>query len=170
MPLKMDTKKISWQGRLLSVQPRIRLLRSFDQRSHNYLGYALYLQGVTDGSEREFSVGIGKAAQEKHQLKWGDVVRGESYPVLDSRNETVEYYKTSRLEMIERSEISVVNPPPWTGIPPTLDIYRKRGHRRLDGRTFEAKCRQCIWGCRMPVEMIIDQWNPGRKHNGGRSC
>jgi len=30
--------KIPWQGVLLSVQPRIRLTRSFDQRSHTYLG------------------------------------------------------------------------------------------------------------------------------------
>jgi hypothetical protein len=32
-------EKIGWQGVLLSVQPRIRLTRSFDQRSHTYLGY-----------------------------------------------------------------------------------------------------------------------------------
>ncbi len=30
--------KMAWQGVLLSVQPRIRLTRSFDQRSHTYLG------------------------------------------------------------------------------------------------------------------------------------
>jgi len=87
--LKMDAKKISWHSRLFSVQPRIRLLRSFDERSHNYLGYALYLQGTIDGNEREFSVGIGKAAQEKHQLKYGDVMRGESSPVHYSRKEVV---------------------------------------------------------------------------------
>jgi hypothetical protein len=38
--LKNDAgDKIAWQGVLLSVQPRIRLTRSFDQRSHTYLGY-----------------------------------------------------------------------------------------------------------------------------------
>ena len=42
-----EGKKIVWQGVLLSVQPRIRLTRSFDQRSHTYLGYALK---VRDGS------------------------------------------------------------------------------------------------------------------------
>jgi len=25
------------------------------------------------------------------------------------------------------------------------------------------RCKSCIWGCKMAVEMIIDQWNPGRK-------
>ncbi|HKK20655.1 MAG TPA: hypothetical protein VJ983_04210, partial [candidate division Zixibacteria bacterium] len=27
----------------------------------------------------------------------------------------------------------------------------------------DAKCTSCIWGCRMPVEIIIDQWNPSKK-------
>src|SRR5215470_5740068 len=36
----------------------------------------------------------------------------------------------------------------------TLSAYRERGHRRLAARTFQEKCWSCIWGCRMPVEMI----------------
>ena len=36
-----ESEKIVWHGVLLSVQPRIRLTRSFDQRSHTYLGYSL---------------------------------------------------------------------------------------------------------------------------------
>jgi hypothetical protein len=159
----MNSTKISWNGNLVSIQPRIRLLRSFDQRSHNYLGYALYFKGLADDNERDFSIGIGKAAQEKHQFRIGDVVKGESHPVLNQRIEIVEYYKTSKLEIIERGSDSMINPPPWSGVPPTLEIYRERGHRRLDARTYESKCKQCIWGCKMPVEMIIDQWNPSKK-------
>jgi hypothetical protein len=48
-------------------------------------------------------------------------------------------------------------------VPPELETYRSRGHRRLDTRTYDAKCTTCIWGCRMPVEMIIDHWNPSKK-------
>jgi hypothetical protein len=48
-------------------------------------------------------------------------------------------------------------------VPPDLATYRARGHRRLDARTYEAKCTACIWGCRMPVEMIVDHWNPSQK-------
>ena len=54
--------KISWQGVLVSVQPRIRLMRSFDERAHTYLGYALKVDGSIANEEREFLVGIGKAA------------------------------------------------------------------------------------------------------------
>jgi len=35
----MTDGKISFKGIIISVQPRIRLMRSFDERSHNYLGY-----------------------------------------------------------------------------------------------------------------------------------
>ena len=159
----MNSAKISWQGQILSIQPRIRLLRSFDERSHNYLGYALYIKGKIDEDEREFSIGIGKAAQEKHQFRICDIVKGESHLVFNNQTELVEYYKTSKLEIIERGSDTIINPPPWLGVPPTLETYRKRGHRRLSAHTFESKCRQCIWGCKMPVEMTIDQWNPREK-------
>ena len=46
--------KIFWKGRVVSVQPRIRLTRSFDQRSHNYMGYALRITGTIEGEDREF--------------------------------------------------------------------------------------------------------------------
>ena len=27
----------------------------------------------------------------------------------------------------------------------------------------DLHCWNCIWGCWMPVEVIIDQWNPSRR-------
>ena len=154
--------KLSWQGTLLSVQPRERLLRSFDQRSHSYLGFSLRVRGNIASSDREFSVGIGKAAQIKHEFQAGDVVSGQSQAVPDPRLESVEFYKTSALKLLERHEPDSAAPP-WFGIPPDLDTYRQRGHRRLNPRTYESKCDSCIWGCRMPVEMTIDQWNPQQR-------
>jgi len=35
-----------------------------------------------------------------------------------------------------------------------------RGHRRLDPRIYSTRCTTCIWGCRMPVELITDNWKP----------
>jgi len=152
--------KVSWEGLLIAVQPRIRLGRSFDESYHTYLGYVLRLDGERDGVEREFCVAIGKAAQEKHHFQAGDVISGVSQPVADERTETAEFYKTSGLELIDRTQGSSSDPPPWLGVPPDLETYRKRGHRRLASRTYEARCGTCIWGCRMPVEIIVDHWNP----------
>jgi hypothetical protein len=169
--------KVPWSGKIISVQPRIRLTRSFDQRTHSYLGYTLTIQGSIDGEERTFTVGIGKESQAKHQFKAGEVVSGTSDEVQDPRSDVSEYYKTSELGVMEKGMEQEGSGPPWRGVPPVLEAYRGRGHRRLASRTFETKCGACIWGCRMPVEMIIDQWNPRKKKHrfetfcyGPKSC
>jgi len=144
--------KVPWHGRLTSVQPRIRLLRSLDQFAHVYLGYLLQVG--------ELAVGVGKAAQSKHGFRVGDEVGGESVPVEDARMEPCQLYKTSKLALVSRSNASESPSPPWLGPPPELPAYRARGHRRLDARTYIKSCQSCIWGCRMPVEMTIDHWNP----------
>ena len=159
----MESDKFSWQGELTLVQPRIRLTRSFDQRSHSYLGYTLGIKGTLDGHDGEFLIGIGKAAKAKHGFRVGDRVSGQSHPVLDNRLETAQFYKTSALKVIERSAEQLNEPPPWLGVPPDLETYRERGHRRLDARIYKTKCQSCMWGCNMPVEIIIDQWNPSQK-------
>jgi len=154
--------KLTFEGRIISIQPRIRLTRSFDESSHNYLGYAVIITGTIDGEEKVFSIGIGKAAHKKHQFKAGDVISGEAVLVADKNMEPVEYYKVSKLKKL--SEVDVTGEgPPWETIPPELEVYRGRGHRRLAARTYDTKCFTCIWGCRMPVEIIIDHWNPGKK-------
>ena len=88
-------EKIGWRGEIVGVQPRIRLLRSFDQRSHTYLGYVLQIRGEVGGVERAFFVAIGKGAQAKHRFQAGCVVSGLCAPVPDSRLEAAEFYKTS---------------------------------------------------------------------------
>ncbi len=155
----MNSKQ-SWRGQIISIQPRIRLMRSFDERSHSYLGYVLRLRGTIDGEQREFTVAIGKSAHAKHQFQIGDQVSGEAVPVADPRLETAEFYKASRLRVVAKVTEASGQPPPYLGIPSPLEEYRARGHRRLAARTYSAKCSCCIWGCDMPVEMIIDQWNP----------
>ena len=93
---------IPWQGTLLAIQPRIRLTRSFDERTHTYLGYALRLDGSIGEQRGEFLVGIGAGTQAKHRFRAGDVPKGESQPVADPRSEPVDYYKTVRLELRAR--------------------------------------------------------------------
>lgn len=158
-----ESSKLCWQGTLTSVQPRIRLLRSFDQRSHSYLGYILRVGGLINDQEQEFLIGIGKGAQAKNGFRVGDVVSGQCLPVQDSLLETAEFYKASKLKLLERQVEIQSKSPPWLDVPPEIETYRQRGHRRLDARTYEGKCTTCIWGCKMPVEMIIDQWNPSKK-------
>lgn len=160
---KAVSGKASWKGRILSVQPRIRLNRSFDERTHSYLGYVLQIEGTVADEERLFTVALGKSAQAKHAFRGGDEVSGQSVPVDDTRLETAEFYKTSKLKSISRKDEAPGASPPFLGVPPELPTYRRRGHRRLAARTYESKCATCIWGCRMPVMMTIDHWNPSKK-------
>ena len=154
--------KLPWSGHIISIQPRIRLTRSFDERYHSYLGYRLLIDGNINNEVCEFSIGVGKAAHQKHQFQIGDEVSGESFPVADKQKEPVEFYKTSRLKVISRSFIET-EPPPWHGVPVELELYRSRGHRRLSARTYGSKCWSCVWGCRMPVTIIVDNWKPDEK-------
>lgn len=161
---EMGTKlNVKWSGTLTGVQPRIRLMRSFDERAHTYLGYMLHIIGEVKGVSREFIVAIGKGAQAKHSFRSGDRATGVSEPVSDERLEVAEFYKTSGLCLLERRSKETAEAPPWLGIVPDLETYRRRGHRRLAVRTYAAKCHGCMWACRMPVEMIIDHWNPSQK-------
>jgi len=86
--------KSTFTATIISIQPRIRLIRSFDEASHTYLGYAIKLEGEIDNQHNNteqsssdktiFSIGIGKAAHAKHQFKVNDVISGECLPVLNS--------------------------------------------------------------------------------------
>lgn len=138
-------------------------LSTKDEASHTYLGYAIKLTGAVDGEHKNFSIGIGKAAQAKHEFKVNDVISGECLPVLDQDMEPVDYYKVSKLAKVEEGEPGSPSTP-WELVPPELEVYRERGHRRLAARTYDTKCISCMWGCRMPVEIIVDSWNPrGRR-------
>jgi len=131
----MVNKKLDFQGTIISVQPRIRLTRSFDQSSHTYLGFILCIDGRIAGDEREFTVGIGKVTQQKNNFKYYDEIKGKCLPVKNPDIEPVEYYKVSALETVTNSSVQQ-DPPPWFDNPPTLEKYRERGHRRLSKRTY----------------------------------
>jgi hypothetical protein len=94
--------KIDWQGEITAVQPRFRLMRSFDQRHHTYLGYALRIRGIVDGGNAEAWLGVGKASHEKYRFEIGQVASGQAHVVADPRIEPVEYYKVSRVAIAPR--------------------------------------------------------------------
>ena len=119
---------------------------------------------------------VGKVAHEKHRFQVGMVVKGASVPVADPRKESAAFYKTSGIQVLEDAPEESQEGPPFHDVPPDLPTYRARSYRRLDPRTYEAKCTSCIWGCRMVVELLIDPWNPSYHYRfetfcyGPKSC
>ena len=169
--------KAPWSGTIVAVQPRVRLLRSLDERSHSYHGYVLRIDGTWAGESGEAGIAVGRAAHAKHGFCAGMEMSGMAEPVADSRTETAGWYKASRLRIIRDAGVEESKGPPFHGVPPDLETYRARGHRRLDPRTYETRCATCIWGCRMPVALILDPWNPSEKRHrfetfcyGPKSC
>ncbi len=154
--------KRAWRGVILSVQPRIRLTRSFDERTHSYLGYVLALEGDVDGEARRFTVAVSERQHADHGFRVGDTLAGSAHPVADARTETAEFYRASGLRLTPgaRSD-DAEQGPPWRRLAPALAEYRERGHRRLAARTYAARCGPCVWGCEMAVEIVVDPWNPG---------
>ena len=50
--------EISWHGAILSMHPHIQFLRSFNQRSHSYLGYLLHLMDTAANEGVSWQVGV----------------------------------------------------------------------------------------------------------------
>lgn len=154
--------KSSLVGMIISIQPRIRLLRSVDEASLTYLGYEIRLE--RDGEKTIVSICISKKSHAKHQFKVNDVISCECLSVPVPDKDIVDYYKVSKLKVIYRGEQGNPSTPrdqwePWVMTPPDLDIYKERGHRRLEARSYAIICSRCIWGCRIPVEIIFDKLN-----------
>lgn len=133
-----------FRGEVVAVKAGIRLLRSFDQVSHQYLGYTLVL-AVQDSPEG-LRVAIGPAAHAKFQFRIGDIISGQGHPVLDPKQEWANLYKASRLQVERRGPTEQDRPAdPDGGIAPPLEVYRANGHRRLDPRTCQSQCTPCPW-------------------------
>ena len=155
-----STEEITWTGCVVGVQPRIRLLRSFDERQHSSQGYVLRISGMCGPETGEFLIVVGQGEHEKHRFRAGMQLSGQSVPGDDPRLEAAGFYKTSGFKVEKDAEGEPPIGPQFLGVLPELPTYRARGHRRLDARTYEAKCVACIWGCQMPVEIVVDHWNP----------
>jgi hypothetical protein len=164
MGSKNSVAKVEWSGVILYAQPRIRLLRSFDEVHHSYLGYVLCIEGLVGDEQRRALIAIGKAAQLKNGFQRGMMISGKSVPVENTKNEVAEYYKTSALRVLSADDQrSSAKEPPYFFSPMELAEYRERGHRRLSAKSYSGKCFGCAWGCKMPVEITIDHWKPSMK-------
>jgi hypothetical protein len=153
---------ISFHGQVIAVKARIRLIRSFDQISHQYQGYTLVLSALNP-EPSVVRIAIGPAAHAKHQFRIGDVISGKAQPMPDPRLEWASLYKASGLKVESRGPTEQARPAdPDGSIAAPLEEYRVNGHRRLDPHTCQAKCSQCPWGLTMPTEIIVDQWNPSK--------
>ena len=93
--------KIAWRGTVNGVQLRIRLTRSFDERSHTYLGFVPRIHGEIGTEARQYPVTVGDGAYAKHQFEVGDHVLGEGHPVADPHTVTAELYRVYEVHRVK---------------------------------------------------------------------
>lgn len=157
--------KVKFEGAITAVKARIRLIRSFDEVSHAYLGYTLFMDAIVDGKQwDDLRVAVGQKTHEKNRFRIGDCISGEAVPIENPQQECADLYKVSSLKIINRGNPSEDRSADIKGgIAPSLEVYREHGHLRLDPHTYELKCKLCPWGIIMATEIIIDHWNPDKK-------
>jgi len=152
------SNKVKFEGTITAVKARIRLIRSFDEISHAYLGYTLVIDAIVEGKQwNDLRVAVGQKTHEKNLFRIGDHISGEAVPIKNLKQEWADLYKVSALKIISQG-ISLEDRPA-----PPLTVYREHGHLRLDPRIYKSKCKQCPWGLVMATEIIIDHWNPDKK-------
>jgi len=95
--------KVAFSGTVTAVKARIRLLRSFDQVSHAYLGYTLVLGGTVDGMVADdLRVAVGPKTHETHRFRIMDQLQGVAEPVPDPDQEWATHYRASELRLLQR--------------------------------------------------------------------
>jgi len=60
-----ESNKVAWSGRIVAIQPRIRLMRSFDQHHHGYQGHVLRLDGTCGDETANFLTAVGKMVESR---------------------------------------------------------------------------------------------------------
>jgi len=173
----MTTDKIEWHGIIHSIQPRTTVWRYvLDNRTHNHIGYNLFLDGEADGKAGPFSVAISEKQQEKLRFRIGDEVAGTAWTKMREVTDYADFYRAGGLKIIKRAEQKVVNmPPPYLSSPPDMATYEWRGARMLSKSCWKGQCFPCIWANMAAVEIEYN-WGVSKKYRfesfcyGPKSC
>ena len=100
-------EKITFQGVIRSVQPRSNVWRyRLDNRTHSLTGYNLFLTGISNGVEGDFSVAISEKQQEKLRAHIGDEIKGTAWTKKYPEWEYADYYRAGALKKSGASSVS----------------------------------------------------------------
>ena len=112
-----DQVKLSWEGAVVSVQPRSTVWRYWtDNRTHREIGYNVFIRGAVRFGDSvvedfgrgfpryDFCVAVSEKQQEKLALRIGDVVRGTGWTPKYPNEEFADLYRAGALRVIERAD------------------------------------------------------------------
>jgi hypothetical protein len=177
---KKIQKKASWQGKVLSVQPRVLVERKQRGLVARLLGYNLLIEGdiTLDPDSRvktthkgdRFVVAVDSASVPKGGLHTGDVVRGESRQVPAKTREIANYCDNTLLRVVRKNKKPPKASPPHRGRAMTAAELEKAKVRPLGPLRFRQRCYKCSRGilAKMPdtnaggpAKPLLRQWCAG---------
>ena len=128
-------EKIAFQGVIRSVQPRSNVWRyRLDNRTHSMTGYNIFLTGVANETEGDFSVAISEKQYEKLCCHIGDEINGTAWTKKYPEWEYADYYRAGALKKLKETPVSdEETSEPWIGDLPALSVYDWRGCRGYTG-------------------------------------
>ncbi len=154
----------SFIGRIISIQPRVKVLRSKDEsRKHDMIGYILFMKDLHEGGKdfvlgrKEFTVGITLRDMESHGFMPGDIVAGKAWVKADEMAEVADLYRAGyMMRFADPKAVSKEGVPYDAPVLSSL-AYDQLGCRVLDPKTWETKCQKCIFGAKAVVAVDL-QW------------
>lgn len=107
--MNKDQQKISWQGEVVSVQPRSTVWRYLtDNRTHRECGYNVFLKGDVSGDDPDsgsdlydFCVAVSGKQADKIGIHIGDVLKGTAWTKLYPETEFADYYRAGSIKKVE---------------------------------------------------------------------
>ena len=126
--------------------------------------------GTRGGQAGKFLVPFGETAHQKHRLQTGTDPSRFAVPIEGPRKETAALYRTRAAKVVNRAEAVPASAPLSYCVPTAVKIHRGRRHLRLSDRTYDARCKTCIWGSRTPAETIVDKRNSDEKRYRFETC
>ena len=169
--------RIRWQGQIESVQCRAWVWRyKMDNRTHNHLGFNVFVNGEADGQKGRFIVAVSDTQHAKQRFRIGDVFKGTAWPCIKAKHDIADYYRAGGLRALSRADEEPDSVgPPFTDLLPPIEVFQKRGARMLDAKLWRKKCFTCMWANKSAVEIEyrFDKVKRYRKETfcyGPRSC
>ncbi len=167
---KAVPEKVSWQGEIISIQPRTTVWRYLlDNRTHYQIGYNLFLKGTAGQAKRRFSVAISEKQQDQFSFGIGDLVTGTAWTKLYKVSDYADYYRAAAFKVSQRKKEQVNAPPPYLIKPLSLADYGQRGARLLDPVCYRGKCFSCAFAT-MAAVAIEYNWGASKRHRFESFC
>ena len=162
--------KISFQGTIISIQPRSNVWRYLvDNRTHSLTGYNIFISGSIEGEEKQFAVTISQKQQTKYEFRVGDSISGTAWTKKYPEIEYADYYRVGALKKTLAAKVIHTDQAPWIDLVPDLATYSWRGARMLDIKCWKNKCFQCKWAAMANVA-IEYEFGIRQKHRFESFC